>query len=163
MADSNFQAQVMSLTGALSNFARRFHSAEEDRNDLMQDTLLKAWVYRDKFQAGTNLKAWVFTIMRNTYINEFNKKQKRKTFAISEDLSELDQQYFVEHDTPEDYINKKELLSGISSLEAQYSEPLSMYHEGYKYEEIAEKLNIPIGTVKNRIFTARKKVVKKLV
>ena len=121
--------------------------------------MLKAWSNREKFKAGTNLKAWVFTIMRNTYINNFNKKQKRKTFTLSEDISEYEQQYFVNHYTPEDYVDRQELKSSIDNLSDQYHDPLTMYHEGFKYEEISSKLDIPVGTVKNRIFTARKKVV----
>lgn len=159
MKDSDFQAQILSLSPALLGFSRRFCSSEDDRNDLTQDTLLKAWSNKNKFSAGTNLKAWVFTIMRNTYINSFNKKQKRKTFTLSEDISEYEQQYFVNHFTPEDYLDKQELSQSIESLDEQYHDPLTMYHEGFKYEEIASELQIPVGTVKNRIFTARKKVV----
>ena len=161
MDEQKFQKQILSLDSALLGFSRRFCSSEDDRHDLTQDTLLKAWSNKEKFSEGTNLKAWVFTIMRNTYINSFNKKQKRKTFTLSEDISEYEQQYFVDTYTPEDYINQQELTDSINSLEDQYQNPLTMYHEGFKYEEIAEELNIPVGTVKNRIFTARKKVVNK--
>ena len=161
MEENDFQKQILSLSTALHGFSRRFCSSDDDREDLTQDTLLKAWVNKDKFRTGTNLKAWVFTIMRNTYINNFNKRQKRKTFTLSEDISEHEQQYFVNSYTPEDYLNKQEFTDTIDDLDSSYQNPLNMYHEGFKYEEIAEKLSVPVGTVKNRIFTARKKVIEK--
>jgi len=162
MTDLDFQYNVLNMSDSLRSFSRKFISNEQDGNDLIQDTLLKALVYKDKFQPGTNLKAWLFTIMRNTFINQFNKKSKRNTYNINTDEEGFNFDHFIDNCTPENIYVKGEIDQTISDLSDNYSTPLTMYHEGYKYEEIAQKLEIPMGTVKNRIFTARKKLYNKL-
>ncbi len=136
----------------------------DDAKDLIQETLLKALVSRDKFRVGTNLKAWLYTIMRNTFINNYNKITKRHTNV---DATE----YFQYFNTDENYITQNgaqstfvmnDLNGAINQLGEAYRTPFMMYYIGYKYLEIAEKLQIPIGTVKNRIHIARKELKARL-
>jgi RNA polymerase sigma-70 factor (ECF subfamily) len=132
----------------------------DDAKDLVQETLLKALLNKDKFKAGTNLKAWLYTIMRNTFINNYNKITKRSSNIDSTE-------YFQYFNTDENYITVNgatsefvvtDINEAISRLNEEFRTPFMMYYIGYKYLEIAEKLNIPIGTVKNRIHIARKEL-----
>jgi len=158
MENMNFQNELLNLKDTLYLFSRKFTSIDAEREDLTQDTMLKAWTNQDKFQAGSNLKAWVYTIMRNLYISQFNKKKRYKIYTIDEKENEAFDYYFIDYQTPESTLYKKEFMSSIDNLDSHLKDPLTMYHEGFKYDEISEKLSIPVGTVKNRIFTARKAV-----
>ena len=125
----------------------------------MQDTILKALTYREKFKENTNLQGWLFTIMRNTFINSYRRNQRSRT--IRDNTREL---YFSnvqdEHtfSSPERTYAWKDLWKNIEALREDLRAPFKLHTSGYKYHEIAERLNIPIGTVKNRIFQARKEL-----
>jgi|SRR6478736_5481855 len=161
---ADFQHQISVLRPMLKGFTRRFTLDKEESQDLVQDTLLKALLYRDKFRADTNLKGWLFTIMRNTYINSYRKNQKAKTSR--DNTKEL---YFLNvedrhtFNQPEGSMEFKEVWRNVNSIKDELLIPFKMYTTGYKYQEISDHLHLPIGTIKNRIFQARKEIQKKLV
>jgi RNA polymerase sigma-70 factor (ECF subfamily) len=151
------------MQNKLLYYALSLTSDHEKAHDLVQETFLKALTNRDKFTQNTNLKAWVYTIMKNTFINEYRKNEKKKnTF----DRANQDMQLKIQHDrsypSPESGYDSKEIIKSIRALEEEYRIPFEMFLDGYKYKEIAEVLNIPLGTVKSRIFFARKKLEKAL-
>lgn len=154
MTAIEFNQMVIGVRDQLFYFSSRFYKSEDDRLDLVQETIVKALHYRDKFYPGTNFRAWVFTIMKNTFINEYKKNQKRQLLTSSTDVYD-NERNFVDKETPHHIYQKNEFHSQVHNLNEKYRDPLKMYHEGYKYDEIAEKLDLPIGTVKNRIHTAR--------
>ena len=136
----------------------------EDAKDLVQETLLKALANREKFKPGTNLKAWLYTIMRNTFINNYNKILKRSSPFDSADYLQL-----AKSGTSFTTTNKgtatfvmADINQAIGKLETDLKTPFMMYYNGFKYIEIADKLDIPIGTVKNRIHIARKELKQEL-
>lgn len=160
MNTMEFTSEVQKLSQSLRPVALNLTRDADDAKDLVQETLLKALLNRDKFRVGTNLKAWLYTIMRNTFINNYNKITKRNQHI---DASE----YFQYFNTDENYIAQNgatstfvmnDLHAAIGELEEAYRTPFMMYYLGYKYLEIAEKLRIPLGTVKNRIHIARKEL-----
>jgi RNA polymerase sigma-70 factor (ECF subfamily) len=163
MTAIEFTHKVASLRPTLRSFTRRFTTDRDESLDLVQDTILKALTYRDKFRDDTNLTGWLFTIMRNTYINNYRKNQRAKTSR--DDTKEL---YFLNvEDThtfnkPESSAEFKEVWRHVNELRDELLIPFKMHTTGYKYHEIAEHLKLPIGTVKNRIFHARKEMQKKL-
>jgi RNA polymerase sigma-70 factor (ECF subfamily) len=163
MTAIEFTHKVASLRPTLRSFTRRFTTDRDESLDLVQDTILKALTYRDKFRDDTNLTGWLFTIMRNTYINNYRKNQRAKTSR--DDTKEL--YYLNVEDThtfnkPESSIEFKEVWRHVNELRDELMIPFKMHTTGYKYHEIAEQLDLPIGTVKNRIFHARKEMQKKL-
>jgi RNA polymerase sigma factor (sigma-70 family) len=162
MSTIEFNDSLISLETKLISFAKSFTKSEEDARDLTQETMLKALTYRNYYKPQTNFKAWVFTIMRNVFINQYRRNSKSKTlFDYSKDLYLLANSV-SNHDSPNNYIYDKEINYQINALEDEYKNPFMMHHEGFKYKEISEKLDIPIGTVKSRIFIARKKLMEKL-
>ena len=158
MSVGDFTVQIQSLAPSLRPAAMNLTRDADDAKDLVQETLLKALVNRDKFRVGTNLKAWLYTIMRNTFINNYNKVTKRHQSIDTGD-------YFQYFNTNETFIARNgavasfvmaDVHAAIGQLEEAYRTPFVMYYIGYKYLEIAAKLRVPIGTVKNRIHIARK-------
>jgi RNA polymerase sigma factor (sigma-70 family) len=158
-----FSHQIAGLRGALQGFTRRFTLDREESRDLVQDTMLKALIYREKFRENTNLKGWLFTIMRNTFINNYRKN--RRTKQLSEQTKDyLFQSTEDEHtfNRPHENMEFNEIWKNVNNLKDELLTPFKMHSSGYKYHEIAEQLGIPIGTVKNRIFHARKEIQKNL-
>jgi RNA polymerase sigma factor (sigma-70 family) len=164
MTAIEFDDQIAALRPTLRTLTYRFTSNREESQDLVQDTILKALKYRNKFRNDVNLKGWLFTIMRNTYINRYRKLKRENT--SHDDTKDL---YFLniedEHtfNRPEESLEFKEVWRNMNSIKDELLIPFKMHTSGYKYHEIAEYLKIPIGTVKNRIFHARKEIQKKLV
>lgn len=159
-----FSHQVSSLRPMLRTFTRRFTNDREESQDLVQDTILKALTYRDKFRDDTNLKGWLFTIMRNTFINNYRKNQRAKTSNdTTKELYFLNVEDTHTFNRPQESIEFKEVWRNVNNMKDELLIPFKMHATGYKYQEIAKHLNIPIGTVKNRIFHARKEIQKKLV
>jgi RNA polymerase sigma factor (sigma-70 family) len=156
-------SQICNLEGTLKRFTYRFTRNQEESQDLVQDTILKALLYKNKFKKDTNLKGWLFTIMRNTFINNYRKAKNAKT--TTDNTKEL---YFLHVEDPntpnrpEKLFEFNEMWESINKVKDELQIPFKMYETGYKYHEIAEHLNIPIGTVKNRIFHARKEIQKNM-
>lgn len=163
MTQIQFNNTLLSLKKNLRYYALSLTSDSEKADDLLQETMLKALTYRDKFRENTNFKAWIYTIMRNTFINDYRRNVKRKdTFDnMSNDIHLLHSPDRV-YPSPDSFYNSKEIRANIEALEDQYRVPFNMFLEGYKYKEIAKELELPLGTVKSRIFFTRKKLEKSL-
>jgi RNA polymerase sigma-70 factor (ECF subfamily) len=164
MSTTDFDQQLIDFQRPLKSFAYGFTNNEEEANDLLQETYLKALTYRDKFQAHTNLKAWLYTIMRNTFINNYRKAVRANTI-----IDKTDEQYYINtastnsgFASPESVYSHAQIKKTVEQLEDDYRIPFTMYNTGFKYKEIAEKLDLPIGTIKSRIFLARKKLMVEL-
>ena len=155
--------QISSLHTVLRAFTRKFTSDRDEALDLVQDTILKALMYKDKFRENTNLKGWLYTIMRNTYINKYRRVQRARVFR--DNTKELYILNIEDTDTfsgPSTNIEYHDIWKHVNTLRDELLIPFKMHASGYKYCEIAKHQNIPIGTVKNRIFHARKEIQKKL-
>ena len=157
MSAIEFKDHLNQLSAVLNTFAFNLTKNSEDAKDLFQETALRAIKNKDKFRPGTNLKAWLFTIMKNIFINNYRKKAKSKV------VNDSTENLFYLNSTAADIENKadsnimmKELLSMIDGLEETLRAPFLMHYEGFKYQEIADELSLPLGTVKSRIFFARK-------
>ncbi|MBK9191916.1 MAG: RNA polymerase sigma factor [Crocinitomicaceae bacterium] len=154
MTAFEFQNQVVNLEGFIHQFALKYARNEEDAKDLAQDTMLKACMHYDKFRTNTNLKGWLRVIMRNIFINSYRRSSRRIVKFDSDSFTV--QQGETDFYSPENICNKDFLDKQISMLADEVREPFVYHMTGFKYEEISEKMNIPIGTVKSRIFQARK-------
>lgn len=159
MSSKKFQSKLMSLQNNLLNFAYILTSNRDDAYDLLQDTTLKALDNEDKYVDNINFKGWVFTIMRNIFINNYRKVVRSSTIIDqTEDLYHLNLTQDSGFETPEGAFAAKEINEAINSFPDEYRIPFSMHVAGYKYNEIAEEMELPLGTVKSRIFFARKKL-----
>lgn len=159
MANKDFENKLMALQGNLLNFAYMLTSNRDNAYDLLQDTTLKALDNESKYVDNTNFKGWVFTIMRNIFINNYRRTARSQTVVDqTEDLYHLNLSQDSGLETPEGSYGASEITSAINSFPDEYRIPFSMHVAGYKYNEIAEKMNLPLGTVKSRIFFARKKL-----
>lgn len=164
MTALEFTAEVQHLSYALKPIALHLTRDQDDAKDLVQETLLKALTNREKFKAGTNLKAWLYTIMRNSFINNYHKITRRSSQAGSQEtLSQVhpDPRFIAHNDAGGAFV-MQDVRQALRYLDADFRRPFLMYFTGYKYLEIAEKLQLPIGTVKNRIHIARKELKQKL-
>ena len=141
------------------NFAYMLTSNRDDAYDLLQDTTLKALDNEDKFTEGTNFKGWVFTIMRNIFINNYRRGARQATVVdTTENLYLLNIAQDSGMETPDGSYSVSEISDSINELPEEFRIPFSMHVAGYKYNEIAEHMQLPLGTVKSRIFFARKKL-----
>lgn len=157
MTQSEFGALVVQQSGSLRMYALNFTHDGEDADDLVQDTLLKAITYFDKFREGTNLKGWLYTIMKNTFINNYRRLVKVNSLVTqSDEISSSHLIFSATANQGEGNFVMADIRSALRSLSDDYKVPFMMYFEGYKYHEIANYLQIPIGTVKTRIHVARK-------
>jgi len=163
MSTAEFGVILDNQNDFLKQLALKLTKQLDDAEDLMQDTYYKALKNQDKYEQGTNLKGWLYTIMRNTFINNYRKKKVQNTF-----VDETDNNYFIDQginnrvDHADRNVDQEYIMRQIDTIEKNYVEAFMMHYNGYKYEEIAEILDIPLGTVKSRIFLARKKMMEKL-
>ncbi len=164
MTQVQFNNSLLSIKDRLKYYALSLTSDPDKANDLVQDTFLKALYYRDKFTQNTNFSAWVHTIMKNTFINDYRKKAKSRSTSYGAN-NELPQKFSKSdlYPAPDSFYSSKEINQEIKKLADEYRVPFQMFLDGYKYKEIAEELNLPLGTVKSRIFFTRKKLEKSLV
>ena len=153
--------QLEKIGNSLRAFSLKLTGNETDANDLYQDTALRIISNADKFQENTNFKAWAVTIMRNIFINNYRKKVRRGTI-----LDQTPNNYYINSGSQsiendgETRMAYKELLRMVSALPEDFKRPFWMAYKGYKYDEIAEQLDAPLGTIKSRIFFARRKLQK---
>lgn len=163
MSTIEFNDKFNQLSSLLYSFAYNLTKNAEESKDLYQETAFRALTNRDKFRPGTNFKAWVFTIMKNIFINNYRKKAKANTI-----IDTTDNLYYINSGSIEisnkadSNIMMKELTGMIDELEENVRVPFVMHYEGYKYQEIADYLGVPLGTVKSRIFFARKELKAKI-
>lgn len=154
-----FQAKLIKLQSNMLNFAYILTSNRDDAYDLLQDTTLKVLDNKDKYVDNVNFKGWVFTIMRNLFINNYRKIVRSGTVLdLTEDLYHLNLPQNSGYESPEGSLASKEITAIIESFEDSYKVPFSMHVAGYKYAEIAEHTGLPLGTVKSRIFFARQRL-----
>lgn len=157
MTSIEFSYSLDQLSGVLKPFALKLTRDLDDANDLLQDTMVKAFTNQDKFAEGTNLKAWLYTIMKNTFITNYQKMVRRATFVDTTDNLHFinSSGSLIENSVYGDFAIE-DIYQAIDKLDEIFSSPFLLYYRGFKYHEIAERLSIPIGTVKNRIHIARK-------
>jgi len=158
MSTIEFNDALIRLESYLKAFALSFTRDPQDASDLTQETLLKAISYRDQYVAHTNFKAWVFTIMRNIFINQYRRKTLSRAIFDQIDAAQLSN-LCDRNGNADQLMVRNELNERINQLNAEFRQPFELHFHGYRYHEISEQLNIPIGTVKSRIFTARKKLM----
>ncbi|MDJ1494701.1 RNA polymerase sigma factor [Cytophagaceae bacterium DM2B3-1] len=159
MTALEFSCSIGKMAKSLKPFAVRLTKDVEDANDLLQETLLKAYINREKFAEGTNLKAWLFTIMKNTFITNYQRIVKRNTFIDNtNNLHYINSTNATTYNLAYSSFAIEDINRALQLLDEVYRTPFIMYFSGFKYHEIAEKLQIPIGTVKNRIHIARKEL-----
>ena len=159
MNSLKFQDRLLGLQDNLLNFAYMLTANREEAKDLLQDTTLKALDNEDKYIDNVNFKGWVFTIMRNIFINNYRRVVRNQTIIDqTEDLYHLNLPQDSGFASPEGSFTVKEITTAINSFSEEYRIPFSMHVEGYKYHEIAEKMDLPLGTVKSRIFFARQRL-----
>ena len=157
MSSIEFNESLNKMANLLQSFAYSLTKNTEDARDLYQETAYRAITNREKFRPGTNLKAWLFTIMKNIFINNYRKKVNANTI-----MDTTDNQYYINSgdnaigNKAESSIMMKELTRMIDTLDESIRIPFLMHYQGYKYQEIADHLDLPLGTVKSRIFFARK-------
>lgn len=150
--DSHLRQYAVSLTMNL-----------DDAEDLLQDTYLKVMQNENSYKEDTNLKAWVITIMKNTFINNYRRKQRSKVFIDqSEDLYYLSNSVSSNEDNADMHLYYTEINKKIQEKKEEQKKPFEMFIDGYKYQEIADEMNISIGTVKSRIFFMRKRLMEEL-
>ena len=158
-----FQQKLLSLQENMMNFALMLTANRDDAQDLLQDTTLKVLDNQDKFVDNVNFKGWVLTVMRNIFIYNYHMIIRVQTVVDSSaDLYNLDVVNDSGFDSPDKAYQIKEITKAINGLNDDLKVPFSMFLSGYKYNEIAEKLNVPLGTVKSRIFFARQELQKRL-
>ena len=154
-----FQERLIGLQGNMLSFAYQLTTNREMAEDLLQDTTLKALDNEDKYVDNVNFKGWIFTIMRNIFINNYRQNVRKSTIIDqTEDLYHLNTSQDSGIDSVEGSYSASEIVAAINSFSDDYRIPFSMHVEGYKYNEIAEKMQLPLGTVKSRIFFARQKL-----
>lgn len=163
MTAVEFNYQLVNLEDNLERFALSLTSDRNQAKDLLQETYLRALTYREQFTDNSNLKAWTFTIMKNTFINNYRKSKKENTTIDStKDLYYLNKPEDSGFSKPDAHISLEEINKNIDALEDEFRIPFQMHTSGYKYKEIADALNLKIGTVKSRIFFSRKKLMENL-
>jgi RNA polymerase sigma factor (sigma-70 family) len=162
MTSIEFCSQLLSLEHSLLKFAYRFNLTRPDARDLVQETYLKALLSREKYD-NQNFKSWAFTIMKNTFVDNYRKTSRKNTSSYqANELFFTNRKEPAAYENPESAFYVKEINRNIEQLNEKLRAPFKMYIEGYKYTEIAEELNLKIGTVKNRIFLSRKRLMTKL-
>ena len=149
MTTFEFESSINNARVTLHPIALQLTRDVEDAKDLLQVTFMKAWANKDRFNPGTNIKAWLYTIMKNTFVSEYNKKKRQKTY-----LDRTDNQYFLNSSdharTPEEAdsaMNLDEILLAIDELPEAYRMPFKSFVEGYKFEVISANLDLPLGSV----------------
>jgi len=157
MRATEFYDNLINLEHGLGKFALSLTQEKADAQDLVQETFLKALLYQERFVKNDNFKAWTFTIMRNTFINNYRRRLKGFTLKdYTEDAFFINKSQSVNSEDPDSKYSVREMTENIEQLKDKHRLPLKMYINGYKYQEIADELQLSIGTVKSRIFFSRK-------
>lgn len=153
------EQSLLGLQSNMLNFALSLTADREEARDLTQETTLKALSNFDKYYDNVNFKGWVFTIMHNIFVNNYRRAVRSQTM-----IDNTDNLYLINlpqdsgFSTPEGAYSYSEITNALNNFADEYKIPFSMHVSGYKYEEIANEMNLPLGTVKSRIFFARKRL-----
>lgn len=159
MSKHGFRDSLMSIQSKMLKFAYMLTSNRDDAYDLLQDTTLKVLDNESKYAENINFRGWVFTIMRNIFINNYRRRVRSATIVDStEDLARLNLAQDSAEESPEGAYGVNEITEAINNFSEDFRIPFSMHIAGYKYSEIAEKMQLPLGTVKSRIYVARKRL-----
>ncbi len=156
---SSFKSMVFAMQSNLMAFAMKLTLNKEEAQDLVQDTNLKALKNEAKFVDASNPRGWMLTIMRNIFINNYRRSTRENIVLDTSDdgyLLNLPQESGMSN--PEGAFALGEITSIIEKFPEDYRQPFNLHVAGYKYKEIADKLRMPLGTVKSRIFTIRKQL-----
>jgi len=162
MTNIEFSHRFLQLQPKLMAFAQSLTKDDESALDLFQETAYKAFRHMDRFQPATNLKAWVMTIMKNTFINHYRRKKRQQTMNDNTENNALLESGGTSENSGEGRVMMEEIQHAISQLEDSLRIPFLMHFQGYQYDEIAETLDVPLGTVKSRIHFARKRLRERL-
>lgn len=157
MSSLEFNEMLLSNADYLKPFAFTLTRDNESARDLMQETLYRALANKEKYNSGTNIKAWMYTIMRNIFINDYRKKSRQQTiFDSTPNEFLLNHNQTAVANSAEVSLTLKDIKASIHELPDIFKHPFVLYFEGYKYNEIASLLAEPLGTIKSRIHFARK-------
>ena len=163
MTSVEFCSQLLSLEHSLLKYAYRFNLKRSDAKDLVQETYLRVLINREKYVDSKKFKSWAFTIMKNTFVDSYRRSLRKATYT-----DQLSESYFISipepvgYDNPDSAFYAGEISQNIENLNDKLRLPFKMYVEGYKYSEIADELDLKIGTVKNRIFLSRKQLMRRI-
>ena len=159
MTAIEFQYRLISLEESLLDFAYRLTADRDDAKDLVQETFLKSLTFCDKLVHKANFRAWTFTIMKNTFINNYRRSLLHNTYRDqTKESFYLKQTEASDSENVHSAYSASEITQHIEKLKDEFRIPLKMHIDGYKYKEIAEELSMNIGTVKSRIFLSRKQL-----
>lgn len=155
----SFRKDLISVQEELLRFAYKLTADKEEANDLLQETSLKALDNEEKYMPDTNFKGWMYTIMRNIFINNYRRIVREQTFVDQTDnLYHLNLPQNSGFASTEGSYDLKEMHRVVNALPRDYKVPFSMHVSGFKYREIADRLGLPLGTVKSRIFFTRQRL-----
>lgn len=156
MNQKEFSLAANLYATSLHSHALQFTKDDDEAKDLVQDTLLKGIRFCHNFDQGTNVKGWLYVIMRNTFINNYRKIQRRNEFVSTEDeISNAQLLKSASRNSAEGSFVLSDIEKALNSVADVYRIPFQKYFEGFKYHEIAEELGLPLGTVKTHIYQAR--------
>lgn len=156
----NFSSQLLQCESSLKSLAYYLTGSASGSEDLLQETFYRALRHEDKFQQGTNLKAWLSTIMRNIFINDYHKK--KIVYAAGHGDYEVSSIARTEVNGSYRAVISQEIHAAMQTVNSDFTRPFMMYFSGFQYQEIAEQLQLPIGTVKSRIHSARRELQTRL-
>ncbi len=163
MTSVYFKNQVDQIEDLLFGFAMKLTKNRENAKDLMQETLMRGFQARERFKIGTHFKSWMTTIMYNSYINHYRKRKTRNRVEQPiEDIVHLSNKPTTEGNG-EQVVLRRELNGIMNQLDLKYKKPFLMFFQGFQYDEIAADMDLPIGTVKSRIFYARKQLKQMII
>jgi len=159
----SFRTDLVDMQDELRRFAYRLTANHEEADDLLQETSIKALDNEEKYTPDTNFKGWMYTIMRNIFINNYRRVVREQTYVDqTENLYHLNLPQGSGFDSTEGAYDLKEMRRVVNALPQEYKVPFSMHVAGFKYREIADKLGLPLGTVKSRIFFTRQRLQNEL-
>lgn len=160
MTSIEFSSKLLSLEHSLLNFAYRLNLKRDDAKDLVQETYLRVLTNREKYVDSEKFKSWTFTIMKNTFVDNYRRNFRKNIFS-----DQTVESFFINQteptgtDNPDSEYSAREITQRIDQLQDKLRVPLKMYINGYKYTEIAQDLKVNLGTVKKRIFLSRKQLM----
>lgn len=158
---SQFQKKLVKVQESMLATALKFTHNREEAKDLLQETILRALENEKKYTDQNNLEGWLYRILQTTFINGYNKNLRMTTIINkSTDISNVEHNY--SSDSPDSICNIEEITAAINRLSEDLKIPFSLLREGYKYTDIADILQRPLGTIKNQIFQARQILQKEL-